>query len=235
SGGCLHAVAQFRGDTGANRIRTQLGSTLTAGSTATLRARVKWLKGHPEILLRLHGNYLEATGNILTTNALGTPGARNSRFQANAGPAITDVSHSPIQPAVGQAVLVTAQVYDPDGLSSLFVNYRIDPATNFTSLAMTYNGAGFFSAVIPGQSANTRAALFIEASDNFATRATSRFPNDAPVRECLVGFGEPAQGGTFGTYRFLLTQNTINRWNNRAKNSNRPLDATFLHGTNRVM
>jgi hypothetical protein len=235
SGGCLHAIAQFRGDTGANRIRAPLSTTLASGSTATLRARVRWLKGHPEVLLRLHGNYLEATGNSLTTNALGTPGVRNSRFRTNAGPAITDVSHSPIQPAVGQAVLVTAQVYDPDGLSSLFVNYRIDPATNFTAAAMTYNGAGFFSAVIPGQSANTRVAFFIEASDNFPTRATSRFPDDAPVRECLIGFGEPAQGGTFGTYRFLLTQDTINRWNNRAKNSNRPLDATFLHGTNRVM
>jgi hypothetical protein len=100
---------------------------------------------------------------------------------------------------------------------------------------MTYNGAGYFSAIIPAQPANTRVAFFIEATDNFAQRATTRFPDDAPERECLIGFGEPAQGGTFGTYRFWLSQKTIDRWNNRAKNSNRPLDATFVHGTNRVM
>ena len=66
--------ATDRGDTGANRIRTVLTQTLAAGTTATLRAKVRWLKGHPEILLRLHGNWLEAAGDILTTRNLGTPG-----------------------------------------------------------------------------------------------------------------------------------------------------------------
>jgi hypothetical protein len=235
SGGCLRVIATGRGDTGANRIRAPLSSVPGGGSAVTLRARVKWLKGHPEILLRLHGNWLEATGNFLTTTALGTPGARNSRYITNAGPAITDVSHSPIQPAASQAVVVSARVYDPDALSSLVLNYRVDPSTNFTTVAMTYNGAGYFSAVVPGQAANAGVAFYIEAADNGAVRATSRFPSDAPVRECLIRFGEPAQGGTFGTYRFWISQRTLNRWNSRAKNNNRPLDATFVHGTNRVM
>ena len=79
SGGCLHIVASDRGDTAANRIRTVLTQTLAEGSMATLRAKVRWLKGHPEILLRLHGNWLEATGNTLTTRDLGSPGGRNTR------------------------------------------------------------------------------------------------------------------------------------------------------------
>lgn len=235
SGGCLRVVASGRGDTGANRIRAPLTSIPAGGTTVTLRARVQWLKGHPEILLRLHGNWLEATGNFLTTTAFGTPGARNSRQVANAGPAITDVSHSPIQPAASQAVVVSAQVYDPDALSSVVLNYRVDPATAFTSVPMTYNGAGYYSAVVPGQAANTRVAFYIEATDNNATRVASRFPNDAPVRECLIGFGEPFQSGSFGAYRFWLSQQTLNRWNTRTKNNNRPLDATFVHGTSRVM
>jgi len=235
SGGCLHVVATGRGDTGANRIRAPLSSAPGGGTVVTLRARVRWLKGHPEILLRLHGNWLEATGNFLTTTALGTPGARNSRYAANAGPAITDVSHSPVQPASGQAVVVSARVYDPDALSSLVLNYRVDPATNFTSVAMSYNGAGFFSAVVPGQAANAGVAFYIEATDNGATRATTRFPSDAPVREALIRFGEPAQSGSFGAYRFWISQRTLDRWNSRAKNSNRALDATFVHGNSRVM
>ncbi|HEY5473649.1 MAG TPA: lamin tail domain-containing protein, partial [Candidatus Limnocylindrales bacterium] len=88
SGGCLHVVASDRGDTGANRIRTVLTRTLVGGSTATLRAKVRWLKGHPEILLRLHGNWLEAAGNTLTSRDLGSPGGCNTQFRTNAGPAI---------------------------------------------------------------------------------------------------------------------------------------------------
>lgn len=79
SGGCLRVVASDRGDTGANRIRTVLTQTLSQGTTATLRAKVLWLKGHPEILLRLHGNWLEAAGNTLTTRDLGSPGTRNTQ------------------------------------------------------------------------------------------------------------------------------------------------------------
>ncbi|MFO1512378.1 MAG: lamin tail domain-containing protein [Verrucomicrobiota bacterium] len=99
SGGCLHAVATDRGDIGANRIRTVLSATLAQNTTATLRAKVKWLKGHPEILLRLHGNWLEATGDSLATRNLGSPGQPNTQFRTNGGPAITGVRHWPILPA----------------------------------------------------------------------------------------------------------------------------------------
>src|ERR1044071_622445 len=58
---CLHVRATGHGDTGANRIRTRLKSALNPGQTVTLRAKVRWLRGWPEILLRLHGNWLEAT------------------------------------------------------------------------------------------------------------------------------------------------------------------------------
>jgi len=35
------------------------------------------------------------------------------------------------------------------------------------------------------------------------------FPNDAPARECLVRWGDPAQGGNFGTYRIWMTQANV--------------------------
>jgi hypothetical protein len=69
-------------------------------------------------LLRLHGNWLEAPGNILTARNLGTPGGRNSRAASNVGPAISKIRHSPVLPAANQPVVVKAQVSDPDGLSS---------------------------------------------------------------------------------------------------------------------
>ena len=46
-GGALHVRAAARGDTGANRIRTTLARAVltSAGSTARLKARVRWLRG----------------------------------------------------------------------------------------------------------------------------------------------------------------------------------------------
>ncbi|MGA2852865.1 MAG: lamin tail domain-containing protein [Verrucomicrobiota bacterium] len=235
TGGCLHIIATDKGDTGANRIRTVLSQTLTQGSTATLRAKVKWLKGHPEILLRLHGNWLEATGDTIATRNLGSPGLRNTQYRANSGPAINGVSHWPVLPSATDSVIVTAQMDDPDGISQAVLKYRVDPAANFTPAQMTYRGAGLYTAVIPAQASGTRVAFYIEAFDGGTPMASSRFPNDAPVRECLVGFGEAPPTGTFGDYRLWLTQSNVTRWATREKLSQRLLDATFVYDGCRVV
>jgi Lamin Tail Domain/CotH kinase protein/Putative Ig domain/PA14 domain/Carbohydrate binding domain len=231
----LHLRATGRGDSGANRVRTQLPSTLAPGTTVTLRAKVRWLKGNPNILLRLRGNWLEAPGYTLTARNLGTPGAPNSCAVANAGPAITEVRHEPALPAAFQQVLVVARVNDPDGIAFVAMNYRIDPSTNYLTLAMTNNGAGVFSTVIPAQASGVTAAFFIRASDNFAPSAASAFPSDAPFRECVVRWGDTTIPGTLPTYRFWLSQTNVTRWSVEEKMSNKPKDMTFIYGTNRVI
>jgi len=92
---CLHIRATARGDTGANRIRTPLSASLTAGQVATIRGRFRWLRGMPEVVMRVHGNWLEAVGRFNLPLNLGTPGLPNSRRVNNAGPAISGVVHSP--------------------------------------------------------------------------------------------------------------------------------------------
>ncbi len=234
---CMHLRATGRGDTGANRVRVPIPTTgrPTQNQTATIRAKVRWLKGSQYILLRLHGNWLEATGNIATARNLGTPGKSNSRALLNAPPGITDVTHSPALPAASQKITVSARVADPDGLAALYVNYRLDPATNYTRLAMEPRGAGYFTALIPGQAQDAMLAYYVEATDNFDRPATAKFPSDAPRRECLVRFGEPTGRGNFGNYHFWITRDTITRWSKREQLSNDPLDATFVYGNNRVI
>lgn len=231
----LHLRATGRGDSGANRVRAQLPYTLAPGTVVTLRARVRWLKGNPNVLLRLRGNWLEAPGYTLTARNLGTPGAVNSRASANAGPAITDVKHEPPLPAAGQQVLVLARVNDPDGLAYLAVNYRVDPTATYSALAMTNNGSGLYSTVIPAQAAGATVAFFITALDNFPASAGSAFPDDAPARECVIRWGDNVIPGTLGTYRMWLTQTNVSRWIEQEKMSNKPKDTTFVYGTNRVV
>jgi len=239
----FHVRAVARGDDEVNRIRTSLTTPLTVGSTATIRARARWLRGHPELLMRLRGNYLEAFGRMNLPRNLGTPGARNSRALDNAGPAIYEVAHAPVLPAANQAVVVTTRAHDPDGLASIQLNYRIDPAATYATVNMVDDGTGgdaivgdgLYSATIPGQSNGAMIAFFIQAGDGFSPAATTRFPADAPARECLIRFGETRPSGSFGAYRLWVTQATFNTWSSRHKLNNRPLDITFVYNNDRVI
>lgn len=234
--------AAENGDNQVNRVRTPLSSSLAAGTTnVTIRANVRWLKGSSQLLLRLRGNWLECAANLTLPPNPGTPGARNSRFITNAPPAIADVQHSPVLPAANQGIVVTARAVDADGLASLQLQYRLDPNSSYTTVPMNDTGTGgdavagdgIYSATIPGQSAGTLVAFYVQATDPLA--ATSRFPADAPARECLVRVGETQPTGNFPVYRIWMTQATLATWNNRSKLDNTPLDITFALGDQRVI
>jgi hypothetical protein len=232
----LHLRASAGGDNGANRIKIKLTSGFSPGETVTIRAKARWLAGNTNLLLRLKGNYLEASGSIAPPPRGGTPGAANSRAIANIGPAIHGVTHTPVLPAGGQTVQVVAQVSDPDGLANLQLMYRVDPATNLNIVSMVYHGAGFYSGTIPAQSAGTLVAFHIRATDAHTNApVTVRFPDDAPGRECLVRFGDGSPAGTFGVYRLWMTQANINTWTAREKLSNEALDGTFVYGNFRAV
>ncbi|HMJ88214.1 MAG TPA: lamin tail domain-containing protein, partial [Candidatus Acidoferrum sp.] len=231
----LRLCAAGRGDTGANRVRTTLPAVLVQGAPVTLRAKVRWLKGNPNVLLRLRGNWAELPGMTLNASRLGTPGAPNSVVVTNAGPAINDVTHWPVLPPVNQPVTVTARVHDADGLAVVLLKYRVDPGATYSSVTMVNNGAGLFSGVIPGQASNVTVAFFIQAADKLSSVLTTSFPSDAPQRECVVIWGDTTIPGTLPTYRIWLTQTNVARWSTEEKMSNKPKDVTFIYGTNRVV
>ena len=226
SGYSLHIRSSDRLWPGDNSCEVALkANPLAAGQTVTLSYEARWVHGWPETLLRLNGNWLEATAALPIPTNLGTPGGANSRRVTNAGPAIYNVTHTPSLPAASQAAVVTANVSDPHGLHSLTLYYRLDPATNYTAVAMLDNGTGgdavpgdgVYSATIPGQAANQVAAYYIAAIDTLGT--TTRFPalrpqENEPVRECVVMFGDGNPGGSFGVYHLWLTQTNLDRWAN---------------------
>ncbi|MDB6039074.1 MAG: hypothetical protein JWM99_2915, partial [Verrucomicrobiales bacterium] len=239
-----HLRALERGDNQVNRVRTPLTSALASGAqNVTIQARVRWLKGHPEVLFRLRGNWLECAGEMAVPRNPGTPGAPNSRFQSNSGPAISLVQHAPVLPQANEPIVITARVNDPDGLVSVTAKYRIDPATSYSNVPMKDDGVapdatagdGLFTGVIPAQSNGTLVAYYISATDGASISRTSVFPNDAPARECLVRTGELQPTGNFPVYRIWMTQATLNTWNGRSKLNNTPLDVTFVLGNERVI
>jgi hypothetical protein len=248
TGNGLHILAQSRGDNGANRIYAIIGAPVTTG-TATLRAKVRWMRGFPEILMRLRGGTLEAFGRMPVPANLGTPGLANSRTVTNAGPAVFDVTHSPVLPQVGESVRVTARAHDPHGLNRLVLRYRPDGGA-YANVNMTDDGLGadavaadgLFSATIPAQSAGAMIAFYIEAVDifnvtnNFPANPNTRvFPNDAPGHEALIRWGEVQMPGSFATYHLWISAVVNTRWSTRDRLNNAQLDGTYVYNNYRVV
>ena len=230
----FHLRAAERGNLAGNQLTVPLAESLAEGTAVTLRARAKWLRGHPELLLRLHGGGMEAIGSILPVGlVLGSPGKPNSTKQSAVGPAIAEVTHRPVLPATGQATTVYARIDDPDGVYFPRLHYRLDPATTLRSLPMINRGAGLYSAELPGQPSGTLIAFHITAYD--ASSAVSAFPGEAPARECLVRWGDPTPVGGLTAYRMWMTAATKATWTSRVKNSNTPLDITFVYGNGRII
>ena len=96
-------------------------------------------------------------------------------------------------------------------------------------------GDKVYSATIPGAAAGTLAAFYVKATDLNASAATLTYPNDAPVRECLVRFGENVPGGNIPVYRLWMTKATFDAWTARPKLDNTPNSVTFVLGDQRVV
>lgn len=240
----LRVVALGRGDTAVNRIRANLSPVLAANANATLRAKVRWLRGWPEFLLRTRGSGIEAFGRLSLPTNLGTPGARNSRAVDNAGPAIIEVRHSPVVPRDREPVIVTARVTDPDRVLSVNLRYRVDPNTSLSTSAMRDDGTGgdsvagdgVYSATLTGRTSGTLIAFRIEAGDGASTPGTSVFPASAPAREALVRWEEQERPvGNLGVYRLWQRKSDYDRLRNREPLANDNLDCTFVYADERVV
>jgi hypothetical protein len=235
----LHIRSSSKLWTGDNSCQVALNpNKLDAGQTATLRFKARWLRGWPEVLLRMNGNWLEATGPMPIPSNLGTPGLPNSTLVGNAGPAICEVSHSPTLPPAGQSVVVTARAHDADGVQSLMLNYRVDPSSSYAAVQMKDDGTGgdaiasdgIYSATVPGQASGAIVAFYISAADSLT--ATTRFPallnDNSPVRECLIRFGDAVPVESFGVYHLWCSQSNITRWTTLGDLSNESIDCTFV-------
>ncbi|MBM3845704.1 MAG: hypothetical protein FJ405_05380, partial [Verrucomicrobia bacterium] len=243
SANSLRVRASARGDTGANRIRVALTGAVAENQPCVFRARVRWLRGWPEVILRLEGNGFELAGRMEVPRNLGTPGARNSIAIDNAPPAISEVRHTPVLPAGGEPVLVTARAHDSHGVGRLDLAYRLDPTTNIAIVPMKDDGSGgdalaadgIYSAFIPAQATGTLVGFHIQAADASPAQVSVLFPDDAPVRECLVRFGEPTPASGYATYHYYLTARNVATWINRPALSNERVEGTFVYGNFRAI
>jgi len=241
----LHLIATGYGDPGANRINQSI-SSITA-TTVTFTGWARWLRGSRYLLLRTSRERAPVQPprpayafELNMPLNLGTPGMQNTAYVPNRGPDILDVQHTPVLPAAGEPIVVTAHVDDKDGLVAVLLYYRSEGSGGFTSTLMVDDGSGddfiagdkIFTATIPGASGGTMRAFYIVASDG---SATTRFPTqlepsaDVPERTCLVRVGDSLISTQFATYRVWLSNDVIDTFRSRPNLSNELLDCTFVY------
>ena len=238
----LHVKAANRGDTECNAV----WMPLTGRNAAKMRieGKARWLKGHPEMLMRTRSGGFEAFGALPVPDNLGTPGKPNTALVENAGPVISGVTHSPIFPPKGEKATVIGRVADPDGLAKVTLHYRIDPNKTATEVEMKDDGTGgdavagdgVFAAQLPAQSSTKLICFWVEATDALGQAQTTTYPTNAPARECLVRMGtKPTKANDLGQYHFLLNRSNSTIWTRSHKRSNAPVPVTMVYNGERVI
>lgn len=243
--GAMHLRAEGDGNNAHNNLKCGIPWTLAHNDTnVTIRFKARWVSGSPAIMIHLQGNYMNCVGKMTLPSALGTPAAQNSRYDANAAPAIWDVTHAPLLPISGQSVTVKARVHDPDGLGSVQLYYRIDPSTSYSTIAMNDSGTagdalagdGIWSGNIPGQASNALAGFYVTAQDG--SSQVTNFPADISAFDCLVMWGQGGPNGNkdYNVVRMWMTQATRNYFNgSRLRFSNGQEPTTLIYDDSRAI
>lgn len=211
----LHLAATGPGEYQGNQIETTFtGNTaIVDGREYEISFRARWLAGKRKVNARLYFNRLARTFDLATPQRTGTPGAINSRYEANIGPTYSDLAHSPVAPEANQPVAVSVAARDPDGVASLAVKYSAGGGT-WQSVPMTQRGNEFRS-VIPGQAAATIVQFYVEGAD--ALGAVSAYPPRGANSRALYVVQDNQAAAAQQNFRIIMTT----------------ADATYMHsGTN---
>ena len=152
-----------------NHCETMLQSgavehTINSGLTYTVSFRARWVSGSNQLNTRLYFDRIARTSLLPVASGGGTPGSANSVLVANLGPTFTGLTHSPAVPAASQPATVSVTASDPDGLGAVSLFYVVNGG-GITSIAMTNQGAGRFTATVPGQAAGAKVQFYVQAAD----------------------------------------------------------------------
>ncbi len=117
------------------------------------------------------------TDNPSADLALGTPTPGSANI-ANTGPALSGLSVDNPDPTTSEAVMVTIDATDPDGIGPMFVVYTVNGGSPDSS-AMAMSAPGQYSGMIPAQSDGDNVDYFVRARDAVVAPNTgvSKFPD----------------------------------------------------------
>ncbi|PYL01620.1 MAG: hypothetical protein DME19_00970 [Verrucomicrobia bacterium] len=205
----LHLVATGPMSYLENQLETTLkvGGTLVpvvAGRDYDISFDARWLTGSPRLHTELYYNKVAATTILDRPDHLGTPGRRNSTFVTNAGPAYSRLQHTPVLATSNDAINVSVQATDPDGINSLTLHYAVnDGAWKSVPMSAQASGSASYSGMIPAQPSGAVIQFYVEGSD--LAGGTSTYPAEGARSRALLKVEPPRLVSNKQTFRILMT------------------------------
>jgi hypothetical protein len=215
----LHVVAAGPQEHMHNHIeRTYIaGRTVANGRDYRVTFRARWLAGNNLLNTRLYFNRVARTTALPTPQLNGTPGAQNSRYNANIGPTFNALSHRPVIPQPNTPVTVSVTASDPNGVSSAEVWWSVNGGA-WSSAPMTAGAHAVYTGTIPGQSSGT-VQFYVRAVDSQGASAT--FPAAGPDSGALYAIADgQANLALAHNVRIIMAASNINYMHGVAQGNN---------------
>ena len=231
------------GNTGPNHVEIPLEFPLIEGEEYMVSFWAKWQEGSNLLLTRCSGNQLAETHWIPIAGQSGTPGQLNSVYQTLIGPVFQKPIHTPITPTAADQVQIEIQVYDPNGISEVQLNYKAEQpnrlagldsllATSYQQVVMspihqTKSHYILYRANIPNHTAPQTIAFYVQAKNKLGTKNT--WPRD--IRRpglYRIEHNNEKFKPELPSYRIIMQKDDVQEINNRPALSNRMMNATFI-------
>ncbi|MBM3845414.1 MAG: hypothetical protein FJ405_03890, partial [Verrucomicrobia bacterium] len=193
-----------------NHIETSVigNSRWVDGREYEVSFRARWLAGSPQLHTSAYFQRLARVTILPMPTRHGTPGSPNSRFTTNAGPALTLLSHSPLVPRTSEPVVVSVRATDPQGVRSMMLSYRVNPAISFTNVPMTRSEDGLWRGMIPGFASGRVIQFFAQAEDEWGS--SSMAPAGGPESRALYQVADN-QSSRVPAHEFRVIQLDLDR------------------------
>ncbi len=199
--------------TGSTEHMSNHGETTLAGGRDTVNGReylitfrARWLSGSRQLHTRLYFNRLARTTILEGNNRFGTPGSVNTARVPNIGPTYRGLRHAPVVPGPFEAVTISVQAADPDGIGGMTLWWRPDNGSwSSTGMAAAPDDAGRFEASIPGRAAGAVVQFYVEGMDGAGAR--SLFPADGVDSRVLYQVDD-GLAATNGLHNFRIVART---------------------------
>ncbi len=216
--GNLHIISEGHGDPRRNMAEIDI-SPLATNDSLTVSFDARWVWGKSRLVVQTFDQSVGSTFLLPLPNALGTPGAANSRASAAPLPQVDSVMHSPAVPKPGQVVTVTARVASATALTQVRLFHRLDnvstdPATavNWANKPMFDDGTngdavpndGIFSARLTEYATNGQIGMFYVRADNAAGNTV--LPKKAPADPALFIVDSQTVAGDLRSQRIVVSE-----------------------------